>query len=590
MLAAARAGEGAPLIDTQTCALVARSGTIELSHYRGDDVSAVVAGRPRWVSPALAELARQQGHAAALAHGYARDGAQCLEQMRGPFTAVVLQPGKTNALLAIDRMGIHKLCYAHVAGRLVFGTDAQIVAAHPALKAGVSRQGVFNYLYSHVVPAPGTIFAGVSKLLPGESLAFENGMVTKRFYWKLSYADQSSMRCKDLEHRFHDLLRQATKRAMEGTRTIGAFLSGGTDSSTVTGLLGELTGKPADTYSIGFAADGFDEMNYARIASRHFRTSAHEYYLKPGDVVDAIPMIAEQYDEPFGNESAVPTYFCAKMARDDGIQVMLAGDGGDEVFGGNVRYAKQKVFELYGSVPGLLRSHLLEPMIFALPNARASRPLAKLQRYIEQARIPLPDRLETYNFLHRSALEEIFEPQFLAEVDGSQPLELLRQAYGRTDSASPVNRMMNLDLKATLADNDLRKVSRMCQAAGLEARYPLLDEDLVEFGAALPASMKVRGFKLRFFFKRALTGFLPPETLAKSKHGFGMPFGLWLREHDPLKAIVHDSLQAFGARGIVKSSYIDQLLREHQSTHATYFGKMIWLLTTLECWLAARRL
>src|SRR5947207_1134756 len=213
---------------------------------------------------------------------------------------------------------------------------------------------------------------------------------------------------------------------------------------------------------MGFAWEGFDEMKYARITAQHLGARAREYYVTPQDIVEAIPVIARAYDEPFGNDSAAPTYFCAKMAREDGVRVLLAGDGGDEIFGGNTRYAKQKVFEAYGRIPQPLRRGLIEPLAFALPGHDRIAPLRKLGSYIRQASVPLPDRLETYNFLNRSPLAEVFEPEFLAAIDVDEPLAMLREVYGRTASSAPLNRMMHLDLKVTLADNDLRKVSRMC--------------------------------------------------------------------------------------------------------------------------------
>jgi len=398
--------------------------------------------------------------------------------MGGPFAVAIVDDESRSGLLAIDRMGIRTLCYATPPGALVFATTAESVAAHPSVGRKVSRQAIFNYLYCHAVPSPGTIFEGVSKLLPGECITFRDGAVERRFYWHLPYRDHEAQSPAKLEARFKELLRDAAARAVDGDTQVGAFLSGGTDSSTVTGLLTELRGKPARTYSIGFSADGFDEMKYARITARHFAASAHELYLTPPDVVDAIPIITQAYDEPFGNDSAVPTYFCAKMAFSDGVKVLLAGDGGDEIFGGNARYAKQKVFEAYWSIPAPLRHHLVEPLASAVPTAVA--PLRKFRSYVAQASIPLPDRLESYNFLHRSPLSEIFEPEFLASVDSHQPAAMLREVYERTASASSVNRMMHLDLKFTLADNDLRKVSRMCEVAGVEVRYPLLDDALVE--------------------------------------------------------------------------------------------------------------
>ena len=273
------------------------------------------------------------------------------------------------------------------------------------------------------------------------------------------------------------------------------------------------------------------------------------------------------------------------MAREDGVQVLLAGDGGDEIFGGNVRYAKQKVFEAYGHIPSALRRGLIEPLAFA-PGSGHLPPLRKLASYIRQASMPLPDRLESYNFLHRSPLAEVFELDFLAAISQEEPIDLLRDVYGRTTSVSPVNRMMHLDLKFTLADNDLRKVSRMCDMAGIEVRYPLLDDELVEFSGEIPASLKVKGLKLRHFFKQAMKDVLPPETIAKSKHGFGMPFGLWLRDHPPLADLVPGSLADFGRRGILRPSYLQELRRQHLTGHATYFGIMIWVIAMLERWLA----
>ncbi len=572
------------------CALAVEPGIRPVSLHRSEDLLAAVEGRVRWRAPDLDALARESGDAAALAEAYRRHGSQCLEQMSGPFAVAVIETQSASGLLAIDRLGTRTMCYANPSGGLVFGSSAASVVAHPSVARDLSPQAMFNYLYCHVIPSPGTIYRGVQKLQPGECVTFRAGNVATRFYWHLPYRDDGAESVDALEQRFRHLLREAARHAIDGPAMIGTFLSGGTDSSTVATLLTEITGEPARTYSMGFAWEGFDEMRYARITARHLGARAREYYVTPQDIVEAIPVIARTYDEPFGNDSAAPTYVCAKMAREDGIEVLLAGDGGDEIFGGNTRYAKQKVFEAYGHIPRPLRRGLIEPLAFGVPGRDRIAPLRKLGSYIRQAQVPLPDRLETYNFLNRSPLAEVFEPEFLAAVDVDEPLAMLREVYGRTSSSASLNRMMHLDLKVTLADNDLRKVSRMCDAAGIEVRYPLLDDALVDFSGEIPASLKVKGLKLRHFFKHALKDVLPPETLAKTKHGFGMPFGLWLRSHAPLADLVHGSLDAFQRRGIIRPGYVQDLRRQHSADHATYFGIMIWVVAMLECWLDARKL
>ncbi|MGD8630218.1 MAG: asparagine synthase C-terminal domain-containing protein, partial [Gammaproteobacteria bacterium] len=390
------------------------------------------------------------------------------------------------------------------------------------------------------------------------------------------------------KQQFHKLLRQAVMTSCQDG-PVATFLSGGTDSSTVTGILAELQEQPVDSYSIGFGAEGFDEMEYARLAAQHFGATAHEYYLKPDDILEAIPLIAQTYDEPFANESAVPTYFCAKQAARDGIKIMLAGDGGDEIFGGNERYAKQMVFEYYARLPVFFRDRIIAPIINGVPGGDALLPVRKLRSYIRQASVPLPERMESYNFIYRQQLDEMFEPEFLASVNSEIPKQMLQETYFSTSSGHPVNRMLHLDMKFTLADNDLRKVSRMCEAAGIEVRYPLLDEALIDFSGQLPVHYKVRGQKLRWFFKEALRDFLPREIITKSKHGFGLPFGVWALSHAPLRELVDNALNRFEDRGYLRPAYIQNIRRQHAEEHSTYYGKMIWVMLILEQWIEAHR-
>jgi asparagine synthase (glutamine-hydrolysing) len=365
---------------------------------------------------------------------------------------------------------------------------------------------------------------------------------------------------------------------------VGCFLSGGTDSSTIAGLLGRITGKPARTYSIGFRAEGYDEIHYARAAAQHFDTDHHEYYVTPDDVVKAIPLVAKQYPEPYGNKSAVPTYYCASLAKHDGIDKLLGGDGGDELFGGNERYAKQWVFSLYDRLPPILRRSLTSSFQSVSPSGENLWPVRKLKSYIMQASAPMPERLQTYNLVVRLGPSHILTSEFLQNIDPHQPAMLLRNWYGQIHAHEMLNRILGLDLKLTLADNDIPKVTQMCELAGVSAAFPFLDEDLVAFAAKLPLSYKLRRTKLRYFFKKALQDFLPHETISKSKHGFGLPFGLWLRTHEPLKELVNDNLTSLTSRHIVRAEFARELVDHRLASHPPYFGTMIWILVMLEQW------
>lgn len=588
--ACARTGTSGVEVNATTAGtLISLGGMVPVGQHRKGQLLVALMGQATWDSDELTRVAREFGAAEAAAHAYERHGAACVERMHGPFALAIVDEARNRGLLAIDRMAIRTLFYAPVAGGIVFGTNATAVVAHPGVVRRISMQGIYNYLYCENVPAPGSIYDGVTKLLPGQRVVVDGANVRTDFYWQLDYGAAGDESEAALREEFRRLLRESVSRVVT-TENVGTFLSGGTDSSTVTGMLTRLRGQPVDTYSIGFEAEGFDEMDYARITSRHFGSRAHEYYVTPRDVAEAIPLIAAAYDEPFGNASAVPTYCCARLAKQDGRALLLAGDGGDELFGGNARYAQQKVFEWYGLLPPVVRRGLLEPVLFSGAWIDRIAPLRKARSYVQQARTPLPDRLETYNFLERELLADIFEPDLLRAVDPHQPRNIAREVFHRTNSRSAVNRMMHLDLKETLADNDLRKVNRMCELAGIEVRYPLLDDALVAFSGRLTPTQKVKGLKLRRFFKDALSDFLPPQTIAKAKHGFGLPFGLWMESDAALRGIANDSLASFKRRGYVKPGYVDRLLQQHQESHASYFGVMIWIVMMLERWLGANEL
>jgi len=541
-----------------------------------------------WTDGSLA-LALSDGGAGCgpdLAAAYRKGADHFLSQIQSPFALAVAEPGRVT--LAIDRAGVRPLYALEHDGRIWFASRLAALTAVPGFRIEIDDQALFDYLYCQMVPSPGSVYRHIRKLLPAERLSFGKGQNESRHYWRMPYRDDDHAGFDRLREEFRGLLPAVVgDAAADGDGAVGCFLSGGTDSSTVAGTLRRLRGGPVPTYSIGFAAEGFDEMGYARIAARHFDTRAREFYVTADDVVDSAPRIAGFCDEPFGNASVVPAYLCARFARGDGVGLMLAGDGGDEIFGGNERYASQWLFELYGRAPAAIRASVASAA--RLPGVARLGIGRKAQSYITQAQVPLPDRMQSYNFLHRTPLAEIFTADFLARVDPHAPLANLREAYGRAASSAPVNRMMHLDLKITLADNDLRKVNQACELAGLAVRYPLLDDRMLAFAASVPAQMHLRRTQLRWFFKRALADFLPPEIIAKPKQGFGLPVGLWMREHRKLRELAGDSLAAFKARGIARPEYIDWVQHRHRSEHASYYGVMLWLLVMLEQWLQQHR-
>ena len=347
-----------------------------------------------------------------------------------------------------------------------------------------------------------------------------------------------------------------------------------------------MTGQAPATYSIGFEAEGYDEMAYARLAAKHFGTDHHEYYVTPEDLIKGIPLAAKSFDQPFGNSSVLPTYCCAQLARSDGVEKLLAGDGGDEFFGGNTRYAKQRVFGWYDQLPQFLRSALLEPLLLHTPLGKL--PLArKGASYIAQARQPMPDRLQSYNLLNRLGQAEVLTSGFLARVSAGEPLQLQREAWELAAADTDLDRNLAFDWRFTLAESDLPKVRMATAMAGVEVGYPLLDSALREFSMRLPTDYKLRGLKLRWFFKEALRGFLPDAILTKQKHGFGLPFGVWASRHPGLSTLASESLRSFAQRGLVQPKFIEQLLREHLPAHPGYYGEMVWVLMMLEQWLQA---
>jgi len=553
------------------------------SHFHtADGLLVAYAGHPRLRGT---EATGETGPAR-MVEAYHRHGRDLPSHLEGPFALAILEPVRQRGLLAVDRMGIHDLAYAPTTDGLLFGPRADHIAADPRCSGELDPQALYDYLYFHVIPRPATAFTGVHRLRPGEALWYAEGQAETYRYWRPHFEEGDAAPLATLKTRFRRSLQAAVGRAAEGG-SVGAFLSGGTDSSTVCGLLGEVTGTAPRTYAIGFDAPGYDETGFARIAARHFGTRHREYFVTPRDVAAAVPYIAAGYDQPYGNASAVPTYYCAQLARQDGVHHLLGGDGGDELFAGNARYAEQWLLSLYEQVPRWLRQSLVEPVAGAFPFGEGIPPVRKARRYIEQANAALPGRLQRYNLVERMGPERIFTDGFRARTDESHPRSLLEAEYRPYRGYALVNRLLALDMKFTLADDDLRKVVGAAGLAGVETRFPFLDPEVVAMAATVPPGLKLKRTRLRYFFKEALRDLLPPEILDKEKHGFGLPFGVWMRENRELHELAGDSLSDLRGRDIVRPELLDALLDVHLQEHAGYYGTLVWVLMMLEQWLGS---
>ena len=541
----------------------------------------LVLGHPRFGSQELSLLA-SSSIGDAWRRAFALHGSLAALHAEGDFAVGLREPnGRT--FLAVDRFAIRSICYRIKNGKLLFAARADELAD---ADTEIDPQAIFDYLYFHVIPSPRTIYQGIYRLPPGHYALFENNQLTVAPYWVPSFEEQRGKSFEALKTEFKELLRNAVEVQLDSGKP-ACFLSGGTDSSTVTGMAALASGKTVATYSIGFDAQGYDEMEFARITAKHFGSEHHEYYVTPEDLVRNIATVAAAYDQPFGNSSALPAYCCAQVARNDGVTKLLAGDGGDELFGGNTRYSKQKVFGWYQGLPAALRTEVLEP-ISSLSVVNQIPVVRKAASYVNQAKVPMPDRLMTYNLLFRLGVHDVLTPQLLAQVNQQDPAQQQRGVWAQARTGSLINRMLAFDWRYTLADCDLPKVVGTTALAGVEVGFPMLDDQLLAFSMALPTAYKVKGLRLRWFFKEALRGFLPDEIIAKKKQGFGLPFGVWANKHLALRDMASDSLHSLARRGIVRTDFVVALLTKRLPEHPGYYGEMVWILMMLEQWLAAK--
>ena len=512
---------------------------------------------------------------------YLKEGIAFVRRLRGEFALAIWDGSEDRLHLVTDRFRVHPLLYYQDREKLVFSSYMKALLACPlSIQATINLEAIVDIAASSVIPTPKTIFREVKKLPPGYVLTYEQGEIKLEPYWDISFLQLSGAREAELSRKLQANFADAVSVRLDGEADvdrIGTFLSGGVDSSTVTGVLTQLSGRPVKSFSIGFDEQRFNEIDYARIAAQAFGTEHHE----------AIPVLLEAFDEPFANASAVPTYFCSKVAREHGVEVLYAGDGGDELFAGNERYAMQRLFDYYHQIPAWLRELLVQPLAFSLADRIGWEIFTKGKKYIQRANIPYPKRLSSYGTFEVIPMHDLLEAHLLEAVgDDYNPQVPLFQHYSQAPACSELDRQLYIDLKLAISDNDLFKVTRTAEMAGVTVRFPFLDHRLAEFAATIPAHVKMRHRQLRSFFKKTYTDLLPSEVRTKTKHGFGLPIPVWLRSDKRLNAMMHDLILGSDGiqRGYFRRQALETLIERHQTDETSFFGTILWNLMILELW------
>jgi asparagine synthase (glutamine-hydrolysing) len=516
-----------------------------------------------------------------IVHAYEEYGPACVEHLRGMFAFAIWDARARKLFLARDRVGKKPLYYALTPrGTLVFGSELKALIAHPEIERTVNPEAVDAYLTFGYVPDPLCILRGVRKLPPGHHLTYAQGRLALMQYWDFRFEPDEGARARSAEDYLAELralLDESVRIRLIADVPLGAFLSGGIDSSAVVGLMARNSNRPVKTFSIGFNEDSYDELKYARVAAEHFGTEHHEFVVTP-DICQLVDELAWHCDEPFADPSALPTYMVSKLAREH-VTVALSGDGGDELFAGYTRYLVERQRAPFERVPRAVRHNLLRPLSQRLPHGAWGR------NYLHNVSLDAVDRfLDSVSVFTRLTKQALYTPAFRAQLkDDGLASARFRFLAARVRTNEPLDVLLYLDSKTYLPGDILTKVDRMSMAVSLEARAPLLDHKLIEFVTRIPAALKLRGTETKHIFKRAVADFVPPEILHRPKQGFGVPIQQWINEQ--LRAQMHDTLTdtRARARGYVEPRYVAQLLAEHERGRRDHAAPL-WALFMLELW------
>ncbi len=516
-------------------------------------------------------------------HAYEEYGEECIRRLDGMFALALWDTRRRRLLLARDRVGKKPLLYYHREGRLVFGSEFNALLQDPSIPREVNLDSLDFYLTYGYVPAPDSAFSAISKLPPAHYLVYEEGRARLTRYWQLRAAPKLDLSEAEAREGFMERLRRAVKVRLMSDVPLGAFLSGGLDSSTVVALMSELSAGPVKTFSIGFEEREYSELPYAAAVAGRFGTDHHEFVVRP-DALEVLPTLALHYGEPYADSSAVPSYYVARLTREH-VTVALNGDGGDESLAGYERYLAARLGELYRRLPRLLREEVVAPLARALPDSLDFKNRSRrLRRFLEVAGQPLEDGyrhwMSVFSDRQRAAL---WAPEFARSHVAGAPERWLNAAMAAAGETDLVSRLMLADIQTYLPEDLLVKMDIASMTHSLEARSPFLDYQLMEFLAALPSHLKLRGFTSKHLLRTAMADVLPPSNLRRGKMGFGVPVGTWFR--GDLRELVNDMLLSPRAlqRPYFKPEALRGLVHEHLEGTRDH-GARIWALLMLEQW------
>jgi len=538
--------------------------------------------------PALRDELTRRGHVfrtrsdtEVIVHLYEENGADCLAELRGMFALAIWDEPRQRLFLARDRLGQKPLCYHHDGRRFLFGSEMKAILAHPQVPREVDEVALHHYLTYQYVASPRTMFRAIRRLPPAHFLIWEKGEVRLERYWDLR-PDPRPMDEKQCADELRGRLEEATQMRLISDVPLGAFLSGGVDSTIVVGLMSRLCREPVRTFSIGFAEKAFNELAYARLAAEKFGTQHQEFTVEP-KAIEVLPKLIWHYNEPFADASAVPTYYVSQMTSEH-VKVALTGDAGDECFAGYDRYRAVRLGEWCDRIPRFIRAGLAAGIGCLIPGSSQPRSFRRrLKRFLQALRVPRRQRyLNWIGYFRDEEKARLYTDDFQARLGSRPSVALLDPWYDRAPPDDFLGATLFVDLMTYLPEDLLVKVDIAGMANSLETRSPFLDHQVVEFAATIPTRLKLKGRTSKYILKQAFRDLLPEPIARRSKMGFGVPVAAWFRGE--LTGFLQETLLSSRAdRGYFRPEAVERLVGEHLSGRFDHASKL-WALLNFELW------